>query len=94
MAVKPKAADTSPILNKPYETAERHYATDVGGKAPWHFIEIDDIERIRNQLTGKIWQIARDIDDAEERRFWFAVQSLSVDTVWAECDDKLFEPLT
>ena len=63
------------------------------GKLPWHFIEIDDIARIKNELTEKIQRVAATVDDEAESLFWWRMAGTSVDTIWAEGDDKLFEPL-
>lgn len=58
---------------------------------PWYFIEVTDIERIKNQLTEEIERLANEIDDRAEMEFFMRAQASSVDTVWAPDDDKLFE---
>lgn len=60
------------------------------GGLPWHFCEITDIERIKNDLTAAIERIGAEVDDAAERQFWMRAQSSSLGTVWGEDDDQLF----
>ena len=62
------------------------------GLSPWYFIEVTDIEHIKKQLTEAIEWIAREVDEAAERRIWMGVQASTVDSVWGPDDDKLFEP--
>ena len=62
------------------------------GLPPWYFIEVTDIEHIKKQLTEAIEWIAREVDEAAERRIWTGVQASTVDSVWGPDDDKLFEP--
>jgi len=57
---------------------------------PWYFIEITDIDRVKNLLTDEITRLSREIDDREEAAFFQHVQASSFDTVWAEGDDNLF----
>jgi len=57
---------------------------------PWYFIEISDIERIKNLLTDEITRLSREVDEIEEMTFFQRVQASSFDTVWAEGDDNLF----
>jgi len=61
------------------------------GQDPWYFVEITDIERVKNALTEEITRLAREIDDREEMAFFQRVQASSFDSVWADGDDKLFE---
>ena len=74
----------------PAVNAERHKA-DL---PPWYFIEVTDIEHIKKQLTEAIERIGREIDAVAENRFWMGVQASTVENVWGEDDDKLFEPTT
>jgi type III restriction enzyme len=63
------------------------------GGLPWHFCEITDIERIKNDLTAAIERISAEVDDAAERWFWMCAQMSSLEHVWGDDDDQLFEPL-
>ncbi len=40
------------------------------GLAPWHFVEVTDIERIKNQLTDEIERVSRQIDYAIDNSAW------------------------
>ncbi len=40
------------------------------GLLPWHFIEVTDIERIKNQLGEEIARIAQQIDDEMDQSAW------------------------
>ena len=53
----------------------------------------EDIARVKNELTEKIQRVAATVDDEAESQFWWRMAGASVDTIWAEGDDKLFEPL-
>jgi type III restriction enzyme len=57
------------------------------GSLPWHFIEVTDIERIKNQLTDEIKRIAFDVDEAIAKSAWGAFQVL------LELPDDMFEAL-
>lgn len=58
---------------------------------PWYFIEITDIDRIKNSLVEEITRLSREIDDRDEMDFFQHVQAASFDAVWADGDDKLFQ---
>ena len=60
------------------------------GGPEWHFLEVTDIERIKNELVAAIDRISTEIDEAHERQFWLSVQSSSLSSVWGEHDDELF----
>jgi len=60
------------------------------GGLPWHFVEITDIERIKNDLTIAIERISAEVDLEAERAFWMHAQSSSLETVWGDDDDQLF----
>jgi type III restriction enzyme len=40
------------------------------GLLPWHFIEVTDIERIKNQLTQEITRIGTEVDEALANSAW------------------------
>ena len=61
----------------------------LGGPA-WHFAEITDIERIKNDLVAAIDRISAEVDTAAEQQFWMHAQSSSLGTVWGDDDDQLF----
>jgi type III restriction enzyme len=44
------------------------------GSLPWHFVEVTDIERIKNQLTAEIARIAAQVDDAVAKSVWGVIQ--------------------
>jgi type III restriction enzyme len=52
------------------------------GLLPWHFIEVTDIERIKEQLQASIAALAAEVDDAAERAAWQALQWQSLQRVW------------
>ncbi len=60
------------------------------GFLPWHFVEITDIERIKNALTEAIERISAEVDDAAERLFWMHAQASSLASIWGDDDDQLF----
>jgi type III restriction enzyme len=64
------------------------------GGPSWHFLEITDIERLKNELLPAIERIGLEVDveHGDEGAFWLHAQSSSVDSVWAEGDDVLFLP--
>jgi len=60
------------------------------GQDPWYFVEITDIDRVKNSLMEEVTRLAREIDEREEMAFFQRVQANSFDKVWADGDDKLF----
>ena len=83
---------------KRYFTTERWLpAVNAQIKAPfaprWHFVEITDIARIKNDLVAAIERISAEVDDAAERLFWMHVQMSSLEHVWGDEDDQLFYTL-
>jgi len=83
---------------KRYFTTER-WLPAVNGQltqpfAPhWHFIEITDIERIKNTLSEAIERISHAVDDKADSDFWMGVQTSSLEDVWGNDDDQLFDLL-
>jgi len=63
---------------------------DTMGFLPWHFVEITDIERIKNALIEAIERISAEVDAAAERSFWMNAQASSLATIWGDDDDQLF----
>lgn len=63
------------------------------GQDPWYFIEITDIECVESELTENIQNLATDIDDQQLTRdlMWFQLSSM--ESVWDNDDDKLFDRL-
>ncbi len=59
----------------------------------WHFVEITDIDRIKNDLVAAIERISTEVDDAAERFFWMHAQASSLEHVWGDEDDQLFDTL-
>jgi type III restriction enzyme len=76
------------------------------GGLSWHFIEITDIERLKNDLLPAIERIGRDIDEttdwfgsevpttASDEQFWLTIQAQSAANTWADGDEHLFSPLS
>jgi hypothetical protein len=58
------------------------------GGPEWHFLEVTDIERIKNELVAAIDRISAQIDAAHEQQFWTAVASDGMARLWDnESDD-------
>jgi type III restriction enzyme len=57
------------------------------GLLPWHFIEVTEIERIKEQLEGGIEGMAAEVDAAVARSAWGAIKLL------LELPDEMFEGL-
>ena len=60
------------------------------GKSPWHFIEIEDIARIKNLLVEKIQQTAAQVDDRALMRDLMNAQTSALATVWDNEDDEIW----
>jgi type III restriction enzyme len=52
------------------------------GLLPWHFVEVTDIERIKNQLTAAIERIGAAVDEAADRQLWASAQEESLRRIW------------
>ena len=63
------------------------------GMLPWHFIEVTDIERIKNQLLGEIGRISAIVDDEADSAFWAAAQNESLGKVWDNEYDAIWDTL-
>lgn len=83
---------------KRYFTTER-WLPAVNGQltqpfAPhWHFIEITDIERIKNDLVAAIERISAEVDDKAEKYFWHAVGMDSLNRLWDNEEDDIWNTL-
>ena len=49
---------------------------DTMGLVPWYFVEVTDIERIRNQLVAEIERISKEVDDAVNKTAWGVIKLL------------------
>ena len=56
-----------PAVNKQRQTM---------GMVPWHFVEVTDIERIKNQLVAEIGRISKEIDEAVDQTAWGVIKLL------------------
>ena len=52
------------------------------GLLPWHFIEVTEIERIREQLLAAIERIAAEVDESADLAAWRQAQWQSLRKVW------------
>jgi type III restriction enzyme len=52
------------------------------GLLPWHFIEVTEIERIREQLEAGIDRIAAEVDERADQAAWRRAQWESLRKVW------------
>ena len=66
---------------------------DKLGMLPWHFVEVTDIERIKNQLVAEIERISAMVDDEADSRFWTAAQDESLSKVWNNEHDNIWDTL-
>ena len=57
------------------------------GSLPWHFVEVTDIERIKNQLTAEIKRIAAEVDEQVAKSAWGVIQ------VILDMPDDMFEAI-
>ena len=63
------------------------------GMLPWHFVEVTDIERIKNQLVAEIERISALVDDQADQQFWMAAQDESLRKVWDNEHDNIWDTL-
>ena len=61
------------------------------GLLPWHFVEVTDIERIKNQIAAQIEVIGHRIDDQAERRDWQSLQEESLRRIWDNPHDDVWD---
>ena len=57
---------------------------------PWHFIEITEIERIKEQLEAEIERLATQVDAAAERRDLMLLQEHSLRRLWDNEHDEVW----
>ena len=60
------------------------------GFLPWHFVEITDIERIKNALTEAIDRISAEVDDAAGRLYLMNAQMSSLQKIWDNEEDDIW----
>lgn len=60
------------------------------GLLPWHFVEVTDIERIKNQLTAEIDRIAAAVDEAADLALFRAAQMSSLAKIWDNEHDEIW----
>lgn len=63
---------------------------DKFGGLPWHFIEITDIERIKNELLPAIERIGADLDDDATRTHLMNAQLSSLQGIWDNPEDDIW----
>ncbi len=83
---------------KRYFTTERWLpAVNAQIKKPfaprWHFVEITDIARIKNDLTIAIERISVEVDDAAEQTFWQGVSMDGLNRLWDNEEDEIWNDL-
>jgi type III restriction enzyme len=61
------------------------------GLLPWHFVEVTDIERIKNQLTAEIDAMCLQVDEQAELRDWRALQEHSLNQIWNNPHDDIWD---
>ena len=60
------------------------------GFLPWYFVEITDIERIKNALTEAIERISAEVDDAAARLHLMNAQMSSLQKIWDNEEDDIW----
>lgn len=60
------------------------------GGLPWHFIEITDIERIKNALLPALERISADVDDQATRTHLMNAQLSSLQGIWDNSEDDIW----
>jgi len=63
------------------------------GGVPWYFVEITDIERIKNELVAAIERISAEVDKAADHEFWQAVAADSMSRIWDNEEDEVWNAL-
>lgn len=70
----------------PAVNAQRHSL----GLLPWHFVEVSDIERIKNQLVSEIEQLGTALDDQAHRKNLMLAQEQSLRSIWDNEEDDIW----
>ncbi len=83
---------------KRYFTTERWLpAVNAQIKEPfaprWHFVEITDIARIKNDLVAAIERISTEVDEAAEQTFWRGVSMDGLNRLWDNEEDEVWNDL-
>ena len=60
------------------------------GMLPWHFCEVTDIERIKNQLTAEIERISNGVDERADVNLLMAAQQASLTKIWDNEEDEIW----
>ena len=60
------------------------------GFLPWYFVEITDIERIKNKLTEEIDRISAEVDVSAERQHFMNAQMSSLLKIWDNEEDDVW----
>lgn len=60
---------------------------------PWHFVEVTDIERIKEQLETEIERLSSQVDEEAERLMWMRAQEASLRKVWDNDHDAQWDSL-
>ena len=83
---------------KRYFTTERWLpAVNAQIKEPfaprWHFVEITDIARIKNDLVAAIERISTEVDEAAEQTIWRGVSMDGLNRLWDNEEDEVWNDL-
>ena len=60
------------------------------GMLPWHFVEVTDIDRIKNQLTAEIERISGEVDERADVVHLMAAQEASLMKIWDNEEDEIW----
>ena len=60
------------------------------GMLPWHFVEVTDIERIKNQLTAEMERMGQEIDERADMLLFMAAQQASLMKIWDNEEDEIW----
>ena len=60
------------------------------GQLPWHFVEVTDIERVKNQLTAEIKRIGHEVDERADVLHFMAAQGASLMKIWDNEEDEIW----
>ena len=63
------------------------------GQDPWYFIEITDIERVKNLLTEAIQKLAAEVDDSAALHDLMMAQMSSLNNIWDNEEDDIWNAL-
>ena len=60
------------------------------GLLPWHFVEVTDIERIKNQLTDEIARLGAAVDERADVLHLMAAQQSALNKIWDNEEDEIW----